>query len=97
VDQPHRRHPGAGLSIAAPTNTAIARRFVEAGLVDVAQERLRAVAAVPPQCRMQAREQRARRAMPAVPEIAGELGEPLRARRQLHPRVESMDGSLHLR
>ena len=45
----------------------------QALLVDALQHRLRAVADRVPQRGVQAREQRARRPVPAVPEVAGEL------------------------
>jgi hypothetical protein len=73
----------------------VACRRVEARLLDIAQERLRAVVDRHPQRRIEAREQHARRAVPAVPEVAGQLLQAREALRQPRPDVEPIGRSGH--
>ena len=71
----------------------IRRRGGEPRLVDALEHRLRAVAHRVPQRRMQAREERPRRPIEAVPQIAGQLGEPCQARRNTRIDFERVDGA----
>ena len=64
----------------------VGRRRRQPLLVEALQHRLRAVAHRVPQRRVQPREERARRPVPAVPEIARELLEAQQAPR--YPRVD---------
>jgi hypothetical protein len=73
----------------------VAHGAVEAVLSDVEQERLRAVVDFGPQRRVEAREQAARGAVPAVPEVAGQFFKAADARGKLGTDVESVGGSAH--
>jgi hypothetical protein len=69
----------------------------QALLVDALEEGLRAVADRAPQARVQAREERARRPVPAVPQVVGEFLQPRQARRQLGIDFELEGGAGHVR
>jgi hypothetical protein len=63
-------------------------RLEELALVHALQERLGAVPDRFPQRRVQAREQRARRPVPAVPQVVGELFEPCEPLGDVRPHFE---------
>ncbi len=62
---------------------AILRGFVQPPLRDALEERLRAVAAAAPEGRVQAGEQRAGGAIPAIPQVVGEFVQPLQPQGKL--------------